>query len=119
MAENRLGSHPAARLKREICRYKRVPLVSVFPNAALVIEHPVHRSVDVGLVHECSERDDDIVETKKIRAIDFGWQIAFDNSIIVGPRQQAFNAVQSFSLRESNKFSDSGSSLSLSPDARP
>lgn len=71
MPEDRLAPQPAAHLRSDICCYELVPLDSVFPDATLVIEHPIHRSLDVSLVHERSERHDDIVETKKIWAVDF------------------------------------------------
>src|SRR5208282_3849857 len=118
MSEDWLVPQPTTRLRSDVCCDELVPLAGVFPDAPLVIKHPVHSSLDVGLVHECSERNDDVVETKKIWAIDFRWHFAFDDAIIVRPSQYAFNSVQDFSLRESNESPNSGVSLRLRPDDR-
>jgi len=56
VAEDRLVPQSAAGLRSDVRCDELVPLVGVFPDAPLVIKHPVNRSLNVGLVHECCER---------------------------------------------------------------
>src|ERR1019366_3600576 len=116
MAKDRLGSQPTARLRIDACCNELVPLVSVFPDATLVIEHPIQCSLHVGLFHESSSRQYDVIEAEKIRIVDLRRHLAFYNEVVIRPRQQAFNPKLHLSLCKANKLSDSGVSLSLSPN---
>ena len=115
MAKDRLGSQPTARLRIDVCHNELIPLVSVFPYATLVIEHPIHCSLNVGLFHEGSRGQNDVIETEKIRIVELRRYSALYNEVIVRPREQTFNAKLHRSLRKTNKLFDSGVSLSLGP----